>query len=588
MGNQSQIDEIKSKIDIVSLVNEYVPLKKAGRNYKALCPFHNEKTPSFMVNPDRQIFKCFGCGEGGDAFTFYQRMEGVEFGETLKFLASRTGVKLKEYAPTKLEQKKEVFLRANEIASKLYHHLLTKHPSGKKALEYLKARGVKQKAIADFQLGYAPEREKLLLDYLTKKEFSIQDVVSSGLAFVSGNKPRDQFRGRVMFPIVDTQGRVIAFSGRALGNIEPKYLNSPETPIFSKSKALYGIDHAKQPMKKETSAVLVEGNLDVISSHQIGVTNVVAPLGTAVTEFQVEIIKRWAENLLFAFDTDLAGDAAAKRGIEIAENAGMNIRVVQLHQGKDPDEIIRKDPLAWKKAIKEAVPIYDFFIDSAISKYGTSGAEAKKKVAAATLTDIAKINDEISKAHYLQTLSSKLGVEEAVLRTAMNKYQSKEPTTVDIKEVLEKPLSEKGKILIEKYLLALILQGGQFPQEAEDKILDEAQLRELFAKIKQFINSEGRLKVKVLIKTIPTALLPTFDELLLLDINEEILEDEEKLQREINYCTSRLKELNLRTKLKDLSLAIKQAESIGNQSKVISLSEQFRDLSKVLNSLEMK
>ena len=234
------------------------------------------------------------------------------------------------------------------------------------------------------------------------------------------------------------------------------------------------------------------------------------------------------------------------------------------------------------------MPIYDFFIDSAISKYGTSGAEAKKKVAAATLTDIAKINDEISKAHYLQTLSSKLGVEEAVLRTAMNKYQSKEPTTVDIKEVLEKPLSEKGKILIEKYLLALILQGGQFPQEAEDKILDEAQLRELFAKIKQFINSEGRLKVKVLIKTIPTALLPTFDELLLLDINEEILEDEEKLQREINYCTSRLKELNLRTKLKDLSLAIKQAESIGNQSKVISLSEQFRDLSKVLNSLEMK
>ena len=584
----SQIEEVKNKVDIVGLVNEYIPLKKSGRNYKANCPFHNEKTPSFMVSPDRQIFKCFGCSEGGDVFSFYKKMEGVEFGEAMKFLAARVGVKLKEYKPTKEQQKKETYLRANDIAAKLYHHLLLKHPSGKGAFEYLKARGVSQKAIADFRLGFAPEKNQLLIDVLKKKGIDMQDIISAGLALVSGNTSKDRFRGRVMFPISDTQGRVIAFSGRALGDFEPKYLNSPETPIFSKSKVLYGIDLAKQNLKKEDAAVLVEGNLDVISSHQIGVSNVVAPLGTAVTAAQIDILKRWTENLLFAFDTDLAGDAAAKRGIEIAELAGMNIRVVQLPSGKDPDDLIKKRPLDWKRAIKEATPIYDFFINSAISKFGINGAEAKRKVAALTLPEIGKISDEILKAQYLQTLSSKLGMEEAVLRLAMRKYEAKEPEAVDIKEVLEKPLSENGKILVEKYLLSLILQGLHFPKGADEKILDDPQLKELFDRIKQFVKKEDRLKIKFLVKTIPEPLVPVFDELLLHEISQEILDEEEKIKAEIDYCVSRLKELNLRTKLKELSLAIKQAEVSGNQVAVNSLSEKFRDLAFVLNGLETR
>ena len=584
----SQIEEVKNKVDIVGLVNEYVPLKKSGRNYKAKCPFHNEKTPSFMVSPERQIFKCFGCSEGGDVFSFYKKIEGVEFGEAMKFLAARVGVKLKEYKPTEAEQKKETFLKANDIAAKLYHHLLLKHPSGKRALEYLKARGVKQKAIVDFRLGFAPEKNQLLIEVLKKKGFGISDIISAGLALVIGNTQRDRFRGRVMFPISDTQGRVIAFSGRALGDFEPKYLNSPETPIFSKSKVLYGVDLAKQNLKKEDSAILVEGNLDVISSHQVGVSNVVAPLGTAVTAAQIDILKRWTENLLFAFDTDLAGDAAAKRGIEIAESAGMSIRVVQLPSGTDPDDLIKKNSLEWKKAIKEAVPIYDFFIIAAITKFGVKSAEAKKKVAAATLPEIGKISDEIVKAHYLQTLSSKLGVEEAVLRLTMRKYGAKDPEAVGVKEVLEEPLSEHGKILVEKYLLALILQGLHFPKEADEKILDNPQLKELFDRIKQFVKKEGRLKIKFLVKTIPQPLVPVFDELLLHEISQEILDEEEKIKAEIDYCVNRLKELNLRTKLKVLSLAIKQAEVSGNQVKVNSLSEKFRDLSSVLNSLETR
>ena len=584
MGNQ--IEEIKNKLDIVGLVNEYAPLKKAGRNYKALCPFHNEKTASFMVSPDRQIFKCFGCSEGGDIFAFYKRIEGVEFGEAMKVLANRAGVRLKEFKPTRAEQQKETLFKAHELASRFYHHLLTKHPVGKKALDYLKARGVKQKSIDDFQLGFAPEKESPLVDYLQKKDFSIQDITISGLGTVSTGKPRDWFRGRIMFPISDTSGRCVAFSGRALGNTEPKYLNSPETPVFSKSKALYGINLAKANIQKEKSAVLVEGNLDVISSFQIGVTNVVAPLGTSLTETQIEILKRWAENLLFAFDTDLAGDAAAKRAITMAENADMNIRIVQLSSGKDPDDLIRKDPLLWKKAVKSAVPIYDYYIESAIKNYGVEGAEAKRKIAAEVLPQIAAINNDIFKAHYLQLIASRLRVEEDVLREALKKYQAGEKMPPSIKEILDRPLNETRATLIEKYLLALILQSARLPDYISEKLFEELKYREIFKILKSFYEKEGKLKIKTLGKSVPEALLPEFDELLLFEVSEEILAEEAAVEKEINYCSLRLKELNLRTKLKDLSLAIKQAESVGNQPRVAALSTQFRNLSRALVSLE--
>ncbi len=582
----NQIEEIKNKLDIVALVNEYAPLKKAGRNYKALCPFHNEKTASFMVSPDRQIFKCFGCNEGGDIFAFYKRIEGVEFGEAMKVLANRAGIRLKEFKPTRAEQQKETLFKAHDLASRFYHHLLTKHPVGKKALDYLKAREVKQKSIDDFQLGFAPEKDSPLVDYLKKKEFSIQDIIISGLGTVSTGKPRDWFRGRIMFPIFDASGRCIAFSGRVLGNTEPKYLNSPETPVFSKSKALYGINLAKANIQKERSAVLVEGNLDVISSFQVGVTNVVAPLGTSLTETQVEILKRWAENLLFAFDTDLAGDAAAKRAITMAENADMNIRIVQLSSGKDPDDLIRKDPLLWKKAVKSAVPIYDYYIESAIKNYGVEGAEAKRKIAAEVLPQIAAINNDIFKAHYLQLIASRLRVEEDILRDALKKYQAGEKEPAGIKEILDKPLSEKGAALVEKYLLALILQSTRLPGYISEKLFEELKYREIFKILKSFYEKEGKLKIKALGKRVPEALLPEFDDLLLFEVGEEILTEEAAVEKEINYCSLRLKELNLPAKLKDLSLAIKQAESVDNQPRVAVLSTQFRNLSRALLSLE--
>ena len=580
------MDEVKQKTDIVTLVSEYVALKKAGRNYKALCPFHNEKTPSFMVSPERQIFKCFGCAEGGDVFAFYKKAEGVEFGEALRFLAQRAGVQLKDHRPTRIEQQREKLFDIHEIAGQLYHHLLTKHPSGEKALKYLQARGIKQKAIVDFRLGLAPRQEDFLASYLNKKDISRQDAIAAGLVLISTNKLKDRFRDRIVFPIFDTRGKIIAFSGRSLGGQEPKYLNSPDTPLFNKSRSLYGVHLAKTGIQKEGVAILVEGNLDVISSHQVGVNNVVAPLGTALTLPQIEILKRWTENLLFAFDTDLAGDAAAKRAIEIAENSDMNIRVVQLPEGKDPDEIIRKNPLLWKKACKEAVPVYDHFIAAAVNKYGVKSSEAKRKVVGEVLPQLAWLEDEILKAHYLQVLAAKLAVEETPLREMLKKYSQGRPEALGAKELFEKPLSEKGVSLIEKYLIALIIYSGQFPPSVNENIFSTLQYREIFKLAKAFFVAEGRFKIKTFVKKIPQALLSVFDDLLLLEIDEDILESEEKTSHEINYCTLRLKELNLRAKLKELNLAIKQAESAGNQEKVGSLSEQFQTLSKSLVVLD--
>src|SRR3989344_538416 len=264
-----QKDEVKSKVDLVEVIASYIPLKKAGRNYKGLCPFHSEKTPSFMVSTERQIFKCFGCNEGGDALTFYQKIEGLEFTETLKALAAKAGVQIKEYKPNPREAQREVFTRVNTVAAEFYHYLLTKHPSGQKALEYIKGRGLTEKTIEDWQLGFAPDSWDSTFKFLVKKKIDLKDIIGSGVVLPStGRGAYDRFRKRIMFPIRNISGTVVGFSGRIFGEGEPKYLNSPDNLLFNKSNNLFGLDKAKSEIKKEDLAVLVEGNLDVIASVQ--------------------------------------------------------------------------------------------------------------------------------------------------------------------------------------------------------------------------------------------------------------------------------------------------------------------------------
>jgi DNA primase len=575
---ESQVAEVKNRIDIVGLVGGYVSLKKAGRNFKGLCPFHGEKTPSFMVSPERQIFKCFGCGEGGDVLAFYQKIEGIEFSEALKILASKAGVLIKEYKQSANETQKEIIARTNTKAAEFYHYLLTQHSSGKKALEYLTKRGLAVKTINDWQIGFAPDSWDTTYKYLLKKKFSPKEIFTSGLALPStGRGAYDRFRSRIVFPIRNISGDVIGFSGRIFGDGEPKYLNSPDSVLFNKSQTLFGLDKAKTEIKKLGKAVLVEGNLDVISSHQIGVTNVICPLGTALTEKQVDLIRRFADSLIISFDQDASGQTAALRAVELAEKAGLTILLTDIEE-KDPDELIRKKPNEWKKALEKAVPIYDFLMSSLVKRYSleTSGI---KKITREILPYLAKIDNEITRSHYERLLAKKLGVSEISVREELAKQKVNNKEVPEIKE--SKVTGER--LRLETYLLELILQGQVLPEDVKSNDLAVKQFQIIFEIIEKKAKS-GRFSLKEI--RVPQELEEFFDKLTLAEVGEEILTDQAKLAKEINTCGLRLKELNLRSELKKVSLSIKQAEVSQNKEQVESFAKKFQEFSTQLASVE--
>ena len=454
-----QVEEIKSKVDIAELIQEYVPLKKAGRNFKGLCPFHGEKTPSFMVNPELQIFKCFGCNSGGDAYTFLQKMEGMEFGEALQHLADRVGVKLVSYRPTGAEQIKEKLVGINTLTGQVYHWLLTQQKTGKGALEYLKGRGITDEAIDKFKLGFAPNNGDFLTKFwVGKKKYAADDLNRVGL----GVKNYDRFRNRIMFPLTNVRGQVMGFAGRVMPGASEKeggkYVNTPETEIYHKSELLYGLDVTRAEIKNAGWAVVVEGEIDAIASWQAGVKNVVAIKGSALTEKQVELLRRICDTIVLALDMDVAGDAASRRGIEIADRNGLMVKVVKLTGAKDPGEYAIADSEGWKKAVAEAIPVYDFYLQSAVERYGLEVA-GKKKIGQELLPIWAGISDEIVKAHYIKLLAKTLGVEEEDIRHQMTK------TLISKSETLNKSQDSKQQIprreILEEYVIELALKGGK-------------------------------------------------------------------------------------------------------------------------------
>ena len=448
-----QIQEIKQKIDIVELISQHVPLKRAGRNYKGACPFHGEKTPSFMVNPELQIFKCFGCQVGGDAFTFLQKIEGMDFYESLQTLAKKAGVELVSYKPSQAEESKERLIRANSLACEYYHYLLTKHDLGKNALTYLRSRKIENDSISTFKLGYAPDGWDYLAKFLTeKKKFNIGDLQAAGLAF----KNYDRFRNRVMFPLNNVRGQTVGFAGRVLPGGDDKmgkYVNTSETEIYHKSELLYALDITRSEIKKAGFAVVVEGEIDCIASFQAGIKNVVAIKGSALTVHQVEMIRRLCDTAILALDSDKAGDAATRRGIEIADKAGLNIKIVTLSGAKDPGEYAIENPEGWKKAIKDAIPVYDFYIKSAVDRHGLEAA-GKRKIGQELLPVISQIADEIVKAHYIKLLARTLEVDEADIRNQLAKIVN--PVNAQMTNVQ----MVKSNIL-EEYMVELALKGNK-------------------------------------------------------------------------------------------------------------------------------
>lgn len=424
---QDLVPDIKARIDVVDLVAEYVPLKPSGAGtFKGLCPFHQERTPSFHVSRVRQSWHCFGCDVGGDIFTFIERIEGMEFREALTFLAQKAGVVIPE--TQEFEQgktKKKRLHEVNELAAKFFRSALLHLPQAAEARAYVAKRQIDDLSADLFLIGYAPESWSALTEALAKKGVLADELVTAGLAMKRehGDGVYDRFRGRLMFPIADVHGNIVGFTGRILmaDPTQPKYINTPETPVYHKSAVLYGLDKAKAEIRKQNLAVIVEGNMDAVSSHQAGVMNVVAASGTALTLEQLSLIKRFTINLAIAFDQDAAGAAATLRGLDLARQQGFSLKIISLppEAGKDPDEACKKDPNLWRQAIADAQGIIDWVYQRAFARHPHATPEHKRLIAEEVLPEMARIPHPVEREAWVKRLAGDLDIREETLRQGL-------------------------------------------------------------------------------------------------------------------------------------------------------------------------
>lgn len=593
----TDLEQIKQKIDIIQLVSEHVVLKKTGANFKGLCPFHTEKTPSFVVSPERQIWHCFGaCQEGGDIFKFLMKLENLEFPEALKILADRAGVKLSSYTPSQTTQVREKIFAVNHLAAEFYNYILTSHLLGQKAREYLADRKITADSIKLFSLGYAPNSWDSLTNFLKKKGYRDTDLETAGLVSKSGiGHFFDRFRGRLIFTLRDHRGNVVGFAGRLLDPDakEAKYINTAETIVYTKGNVLYGLDITKDEIKKSGFAVVVEGEIDAISSYQAGVRNVVAIKGSALTAGQVSLLKRYTENVSLSLDADYAGDAAAHRGIEIADAAGLNIKVVSFSQAKDPDELIKKDPGLWRQSVDGAVNFYDFIIDSASQKYDPNSADGGKKIVAETAKFLSPIENLVVKNHYLKKLSTLLSISQEDLETQLEKEYRKTQVSSALAtspQPLATDIPRSRPQLLEEYLLSLLLQSSKpsnylllissrvsasdFSSPALGKVYQT--LLSLADNPKSDVTLD--FSIKEFVKILPTELIDSVDRLYLWENNIDMVDDALVLS-EIQKTAWELKELSLREKLKKISQQLKDSVESGG------LEQDFADTSSALSKL---
>jgi len=428
----SDTEEIKSRLNVVDVLGEYIRLDKAGANWKARCPFHNEKTPSFMVSEEKQIWHCFGCQKGGDLIGFVMEMEGLEFKEALKLLADKAGVQLKRY-DAKEEGKKSRTLEILELATKFYETQLWKGEGKIKIINYLKDRGINNESIKEFRLGYAPKGWRNILTFLTGRGYAIEEISKTGLLVKKDSADfYDRFRDRIMFPIADTMGKVVGFSARvAPGGDESqaKYVNTPESEVYHKSQALYGIDRAKSEIKSQNFALLVEGNMDVIAAAQAGIKNTVAVSGTALTGDQLNIIKRYTGNVKMFFDMDKAGEEATKKSVKLCFEKDMAVKVVELPEGKDAADLAQKNPELLKTAIEKSSGAMEYFLKKIFSHHEKESEEGKKKIAEEMLDMISHVSSEIGKSHWIKKLAEELDVQEVVLTEMLKKVILKNKTS---------------------------------------------------------------------------------------------------------------------------------------------------------------
>lgn len=496
----SDIEEIKSRLNIVDVVGNYVKLEKAGINYRARCPFHNEKSASFFVSPSRQLWHCFGgCNEGGDIFKFIMKIEGVEFVDALKILADKAGVQLKRDSADyqKMKSERQVLIDLCERTAKFFIAQLEKSKTGLEAKQYLLKRGLREETIKDWRIGYAPNNWQGLSDYLIGQGFSREAIANAGVGIKKdSSKFFDRFRSRIMFPIFDLNSSVIGFTGRIFNSDdEAKYLNTPNTLLYDKSRALYGMDKAKMEIRQKDFCVLVEGNVDCIMSHQSGVRNCIAVSGTALTPIHLGIIKRYTSNLVLAFDMDLAGNKATMKGIDMALKSGFNVKVIPMVSEKDPADIVLLEGAEkWASLVNSSKPINQFYFDLAFKGRNPESLEDKKKIVSDLLPVFKKIDNNIEQSYWIEELSNRLKIKEEDIRTEMKKVKTEEGAKEEVSKVFNSEKKTRRELL-EEGLLSIALIDGSLIKDLDFSSFSPL-IKEILIKIKEnpSITTEELLK----------------------------------------------------------------------------------------------
>ena len=558
-----------------------------GRNFKAVCPFHNEKTPSFIVSPERQIWHCFGgCSKGGDVYEFLMEYENLEFIEALRILAKRTGIQLRESNfQAGASSKKEIIYKLNKVALDFYHYVLVKHKAGKKALSYLTGnRKLDARLIETFMLGFSPKEGASLSNYLiNKKKYKKEDLVEAGLAFYSGGRVMDFFRNRVMFPLFDHRGNVVGFSGRAIE--EPydggKYINTRDTLVYHKGSMFFGLNTAKEEIKKLDKAIIVEGELDVISCFSAGIKNAVAVKGTALTENQVALIARFTSNICLCFDKDDAGYEATKRSLYSLEKKGINITTCLFNNAKDADEAIKSDLISFKKSIKKDIPIYDFLTSKTFSSFEKDKVDGKRKITDELLPIFAKITNEIVKEHYLKKLSLDLDVSLDALLKEIEKIERKEVVRGNVFVGKNQPLGgKKSRIgVLEDYLMSLLVQHEN-PKSILEKcfsILKNYKFeidsyQKIISHLSDFLKNNNNFKSRDFLNILPKELVSSFDALYLFPMPSL---DDGKYEEEVGKVARELRVLFLKNKIKELSYSLKAGEKVEDVKRVGDLEKEL-------------
>ncbi len=577
------LEDILSKIDIVEVIGSYIPLKRAGRNLKACCPFHHEKTPSFIVSPDKQIYNCFGCGESGNAFKFLMRYEGMDFPEAAEVLAQKAGVRIDKSisAESKSQSMATQIFKANELASKFYQASL-ESPENSKAKEYLLKRGIAPQTLNLLCIGFAPDKWDALINHLRAKGISLAILEKAGLILSrDGSGYYDRFRNRIMFPIFDIKGRVLGFGARVLDGSTPKYINSPETPVYIKGRNLYGLNFVKNDIREKDYVAVVEGYMDFLLPYQEGFKNIVASQGTALTCEQVRLIKRYTGNAVIIYDGDTAGELASLRSLDIFIDEEVNLKVVTLPKGFDPDSFVRKNGInAFRDEVEKAPGIFDYKLKLLKSRYDIKDANNKTKVSMMMLETIARFKNEIIKSEYLKKLSFELSVKEEALLEELKKIKITgsgvpkiEPLVVKNKSYLKTSPTEKllVSLFIEENSLINRIRDNFDPQDFADK-----KMGSIVSKMLDLVREGKEVRPQVLTSHLGDdlcELMGSFDFLQ----QDLTLEHKEKM---VDDCLKRMKKERKKIRREQLHEEIRIAQHAGDEVRLNKLIEEFNCLIK--------